>query len=239
MKRILGLDLGTNSIGWSLIKHDFDKKEGKIDDLGVRIIPMSADVLGKFDAGQTISQTAERTGYRGARRLYQRDNLRRERLHRVLHILGFLPKHYNEHIDFEKRLGQFKEGNEIKLNYRCNVENKYEFIFISSFNEMLAEFKKAQPELFYLKSNGKETKIPYDWTLYYLRKKALSQPLTKQELAWIILNFNQKRGYYQLRGEEIEDDKNKQFVKLKVKEVIDSGEAVKGKPLFDVIFENG
>lgn len=239
MKKILGLDLGTNSIGWSLIEHDFDKKEGKINGLGVRIIPMSADVLGKFDAGQSISHTAERTGYRGVRRLYQRDNLRRERLHRVLHILGFLPEHYAKNIDFEKRLGQFKEGKEVKLNYKPNSDGKHEFIFTSSFNEMLEEFKKVQPNLFYKKSNGKETKIPYDWTLYYLRKKALSQPLTKQELAWVILNFNQKRGYYQLRGEEIDDDKDKQFVQLNVKEVIDSGEAVKGKPLYNVIFENG
>ena len=239
MKRILGLDLGTNSIGWSLIQHNFEKKEGQINDLGVRIIPMSADILGKFDAGQSHSQTAERTAYRGIRRLYQRDNLRRERLHRVLYILDFLPQHYAEHIDFEKRLGQFKEGKEIKLNYKPKAHGKYEFIFQSSFNEMIAEFKKDQPELFYVKPNGKETKIPYDWTLYYLRKKALSQPLTKHELAWIILNFNQKRGYYQLRGEELDDEKDKQFVELKVKEVIDSGEAVKGKPLFDVIFENG
>src|SRR5690554_6241116 len=89
MKRVLGLDLGTNSIGWALIKHNFEKKEGEINDMGVRIIPMSADILGKFDAGQSHSQTAERTGYRGVRRLYQRDNLRRERLHRVLNILGF------------------------------------------------------------------------------------------------------------------------------------------------------
>lgn len=239
MKKILGLDLGTNSIGWSLIEHDFEKKQGKINDLGVRIIPMSADVLGKFDAGQTHSQTAERTGYRGIRRLYQRDNLRRERLHRVLNILGFLPEHYAGHIDFNKRLGQFKEGKEIKLNYELNEDDKYQFIFQSSFNEMVAEFKKHRPDLFYLKPNGKETKIPYDWTLYYLRKKALAQPINKQELAWVILNFNQKRGYYQLRGEEIDNDKDKQFVQLKVKEVVDSGEIVKGKPLFDVIFENG
>ena len=136
-------------------------------------------------------------------------------------------------------MGQFKNGKETKLNYKPKTDGKYEFIFQSSFNEMLKEFKIAQPELFYVKANGRETKIPYDWTLYYLRKKALSQPLSKQELAWIILNFNQKRGYYQLRGEEIDDDKHKQFVQLKVKEVVDSGEAVKGKSLFDVIFENG
>ena len=59
MKRILGLDLGTNSIGWSLIEQDFNKKEGQILGMGTRIIPMSQDILGKFDSGNSISQTAE------------------------------------------------------------------------------------------------------------------------------------------------------------------------------------
>jgi CRISPR-associated endonuclease Csn1 len=57
----LGLDIGTNSIGWALVETDFDKKEGKILDAGCRIIPMGQDVLGKFDAGVSISQTAART----------------------------------------------------------------------------------------------------------------------------------------------------------------------------------
>ncbi|MDE0560853.1 type II CRISPR RNA-guided endonuclease Cas9, partial [Algoriphagus sp. NF] len=166
MKKILGLDLGTNSIGWSLIKHDFEKKEGHIEGLGVRIIPMSADILGKFDSGQSISQTAERTSYRGIRRLYQRDNMRRERLHRVLNILGFLPEHYSKSIDFDEKLGQFKQGKEVKLNYRKNENGKYEFIFRDSFEEMLVDFKVSRPELFYQKASGEETKIPYDWTVY-------------------------------------------------------------------------
>jgi len=114
MKKILGLDLGTNSIGWSLIDSNFEEKEGSILGLGGRIIPISQDILGKFDAGLSISQTAERTKFRGMRRLYQRDNLRRDRLHRVLNILGFLPKHYSETIDFEKHFGQFKKGKEVK-----------------------------------------------------------------------------------------------------------------------------
>ena len=33
--------------------------------------------------------------------------------------------------------------------------------------------------------------------------------ISKEELAWILLNFNQKRGYYQLRGEEEEDNAGK------------------------------
>ncbi|MCP5064140.1 MAG: CRISPR-associated protein Csn1 [Ignavibacteriae bacterium] len=244
MKNILGLDLGTNSLGWGFIENDFEKKNGQILGLGSRIIPMTQDVLGKFDSGVSISQTAERTGYRGTRRLYQRDNLRRERLHRVLYILGFLPKHYADAIDFEKHFGQFKKGTETKLNYRKNEDGKYEFIFKDSFLEMVKEFKKEQPKLFYKNYKGKETKIPYDWTIYYLRNKALTGKITKEELAWLILNFNQKRGYYQLRGEEEEtqtEEKKKEFCVLKVQEVIDSGEVIKksGDKLYDVYFENG
>ncbi|MFC0183905.1 hypothetical protein ACFFJX_15675 [Pseudarcicella hirudinis] len=86
MKNILGLDLGTNSIGWALINYSSENHQGNILGLGCRIIPMSQDVLGKFDSGVSISQTAERTGYRSTRKLNQRQLLRRERLHRVLNI---------------------------------------------------------------------------------------------------------------------------------------------------------
>lgn len=101
MKRILGLDLGTNSIGWTVVEVDFDEKTGKIIPLGSRIIPMSKDVMDKFGSGQSVSQTAERTGYKSIRKLYRRDNLRRERLHRVLHILECLPEHYAKDIDLD------------------------------------------------------------------------------------------------------------------------------------------
>lgn len=228
-KNILGLDLGTNSIGWALINQDFENKQGKILGMGSRIIPMSQDVLGDFGKGNSVSQTAARTGYRGVRRLRERFLLRRERLHRVLNIINYLPEHYASQIDFEKRFGKFKEETEPKLAY-----NKDGFVFKNSFEEMLTDFKNYQPQL--LENNKK---IPYDWTIYYLRKKAISQKIEKAELAWILLNFNQKRGYYQLRGEDFEEEKDKTFVRLKVEKIIDSGDNVKGKILYDVYFENG
>ena len=231
MKKILGLDLGTNSIGWALIESDFKSKTGNILGIGSRIIPMSQDILGKFESGNSVSQTAERTGYRGVRRLYQKDNLRRERLHRVLNILGFLPRHYAEAIDFEEKLGQFIEGKEVKINYTPNGHGKHEFIFKDSFNEMAKEFK----------TNGVNEKIPYDWTLYFLRKKALTQKISKEELAWVILNFNQKRGYYQARGEEesIDQTKLEEFYALKVTNV-ESTEDKNAKGIwYNVILENG
>lgn len=211
MKKILGLDLGTNSIGWALTNNDFDNKTGNIEGLGTRIIPMSQDVLSKFDSGISISQTAQRTEYRGKRRLVQRFLLRRERLHRVLNILGFLPKHYSEAIDFDKKFGQFKPEREEKLSFYKNENGKNQFLFLDSHQKMLAEFQLINPEL---------KQVPYDWTIYYLRKKALTEKISKEELAWIILNFNQKRGYYQLRGEEeAKTDKISEILSLKVVKV--------------------
>jgi len=238
MKKILGLDLGTNSIGWALIEQDFEKKEGKILGMGSRIIPMAMDILGDFEKGNSISQTAERTGFRGIRRLRERYLLRRERLHRVLNILGFLPEHFASQIDFVKHLGQFKEETEPKLAY-----NNIDFIFKKSFEEMLEDFKKSQPELLNRKNkNGEDAKIPYDWAIYYLRKKALTQKIEKEELAWILLNFNQKRGYYQLRGEEEEESPNKlvDFYSLRITDVIaDEEKNKKGETWYSLNLENG
>lgn len=234
MKRILGLDLGTNSIGWAVVKAEQNESDDLqlvgIEAAGSRIIPMDAATLSDFDRGNSISQTAERTRLRGVRHLLERCLLRRERLHRVLDILGFLPLHYSQALN---RYGQIKEGEEPKLAWRKNSIGKYEFLFVDSFNEMLEDFKVVHPEL-----QGK--KIPYDWTIYYLRKKALTQKISKEELAWVLLNFNQKRGYYQLRGEEEETVSNKkvEYVALKVVSVEGTGEK-RGKDIwYNVHLEN-
>jgi len=235
MKTILGLDLGTNSIGWALVEQDFENQIGKILGLGSRIIPMSQDIIGEFGRGNSISQTAERTSYRSVRRLRERHLLRRERLHRVLHILGFLPKHYDDSIDFTKRFGKFKSDIEVKLPF------DKEFLFKASFQEMMDDFKIHQSE-FLKKKNNEVGLIPYDWTIYYLRKKALKYRISKEELAWLILNFNQKRGYYQLRGEEEEESSNKkvEFHSLRVVEVVADEEVnKKGEVWYSLHLENG
>lgn len=241
MKKILGLDLGTNSIGWAVVNADevtrddgsrYLKPNG-ISAAGSRIIPMSADILGDFEKGNSISQTAERTRMRMARRLHERALLRRERLLRVLNLLDFLPKHFADKID---RYGKFTDDSEPKLAWCKNTEGKYEFIFQDAFNEMLAEFKDKQPEIV---EEGK--KIPYDWTIYYLRKKALEKALSKEELSWLLLQFNQKRGYYQLRGEEeeIPQDKKIEYLAQKVVKV-EATDQKKGDDIwYNVYLENG
>ena len=219
MKKVLGLDLGTNSIGWALVQIDDEFNENRILKLGSRIIPMSQKVLGQFDSGVTESQTAVRTSYRSMRRIRQRYLLRRERLLRVLHVLGFLPNHYDKAIGWDRNngmtYGKFIDDSEPKLAWSRDLLKKNRFIFMDSFMEMVRDFQMEHPELL---KEGKS--IPMDWTLFYLRDKALRAPISRQELAWILLNFNQKRGYYQLRGEEEESEDKSKLVEYYVLKVV-------------------
>ena len=78
MTKILGLDLGTNSIGWALI----DDKQNKILGVGSRIFPMGVENLGDGDG--EISKNASRTGARGVRRQFFRRRLRKKVLLQAL-----------------------------------------------------------------------------------------------------------------------------------------------------------
>lgn len=236
MKKILGLDLGTNSIGWALVETEkIEDKEvyRKIIGANSRIIPMDQDAIGNFNVGKLKSQTAERTRLRGVRRLYERKSIRRERLNRVLSVMGCLPEHYSQCID---EYGKFLPETEPKLAWKTDENGKYEFVFQTAYNEMLDDFKTRNPKAL---EGGK--RIPYDWTIYYLRKKALYKALSNYELSWILLNFNQKRGYYQLRDEnESQSGKKEEYSVLKVVDVVDTGEKDKrNKTWFNIVLENG
>ena len=229
-KHILGLDLGTNSIGWAVVTEDENQK--RISCAGSRIIPMDAKLMGDFENGNSISQTQNRTQARGIRRLFERHALRRERLNRVLSIIGFLPEHYAQELN---HYGQLNKGTEPKLAWEL-IDGRYSFLFKDSFREMVRDFAHVHPEMLV---NGRN--IAYDWTIYYLRKKALTQPIDKQELAWILHQFNQKRGYNQARGEEEESKVNerKELITQKVISVRNTGEVSKGRTWYEISLENG
>lgn len=242
MKTVLGLDLGTNSIGWALLSLTDNEQKPEIH-LGSRIIPVSQDVLETFSKGQSVSQTKDRTLARSIRRLYQRHQLRRQRLQRVLHLMNFLPEHYDNAIGWDKAnhstFSKFIEEKEVLLPWVKDSTGKSRFLFMDSFNEMLEDFRHAHP------SSDDKLCVPYDWTLYYLRKKALSAPISRQELAWILLSFNKKRGYYQLRGTDDglpeEDDakkEKKEYAKLKVVRV-EKAEVVRGSTWWNIFLSNG
>ncbi|NLD50336.1 MAG: type II CRISPR RNA-guided endonuclease Cas9, partial [Clostridiaceae bacterium] len=85
MKKILGLDLGTSSIGWALVNEaENETEKSSIIKLGVRVNPLTVDELSNFERGKSITTTADRTLKRGMRRNLQRYKLRRANLIEIL-----------------------------------------------------------------------------------------------------------------------------------------------------------
>jgi len=101
MKKILGLDLGTASIGWAFVKEaENENEKSEILKLGVRVIPYddnlkkvdsktgkisdSMDPIKDFEGGKGLSPNAGRTLKRGARRNLDRFQLRRDALIEIL-----------------------------------------------------------------------------------------------------------------------------------------------------------
>ena len=91
MKKILGLDLGTNSIGWAVVNEAENENENSsIIKLGVRVNPLTVDELTNFEKGESITTNADRTLKRSMRRNLQRYKLRKENLIEILKRNGFI-----------------------------------------------------------------------------------------------------------------------------------------------------
>ncbi|NDI98174.1 type II CRISPR RNA-guided endonuclease Cas9 [Flavobacterium sp. LaA7.5] len=119
MKKILGLDLGSASIGWAFVHEsdDIDEKS-EIINTGVRIVPLTTEEESDFKKGNTISINADRTLKRGARRNLQRFKLRREALLEIFKEVGFIPEDYHyaedrEHTTFSTYELRAKAANEM------------------------------------------------------------------------------------------------------------------------------
>lgn len=91
MKKILGLDLGTNSIGWAVVNEaETANEQSSIIRLGVRVTPLTTDEINNFEKGKSITTNADRTLKRSMRRNLQRYKLRRNNLIELLKNHGFI-----------------------------------------------------------------------------------------------------------------------------------------------------
>lgn len=179
MKKVLGLDIGTNSIGWAFIETNaYDNPEfldGNIIQLGSRIIPMDGDAMNKFEAGNPESKAAGRRQARSARRLNQRYKLRRSRLIEALKILRWVPD------DFPSDFKNLKKHN------------------IHTFLPFSESLKKEAAAFFDITgrktTKGLDYEISEDWLIYFLKTKALHTQVSLSELARILYHYNQRRGF--------------------------------------------
>lgn len=83
-RNILGLDLGTTSIGWAYVIEGETPQESSIEQLGVRVNPLTVDEQINFERGRPLTTNADRTLKRGARRNLDRYQQRRENLVEIL-----------------------------------------------------------------------------------------------------------------------------------------------------------
>ena len=91
MKKIVGLDIGVSSIGWSYLLESEIETEEETEDviaLGSRIIPLSKEDTDEFSKGQSITKHKARTQKRTARKTNNRYKLRKHKLGGVLNNQG-------------------------------------------------------------------------------------------------------------------------------------------------------
>lgn len=88
MTKILGLDLGTNSIGWAVVERD--NNDFSLIDKGVRIFSEGVNIEAKTNSES--SKAAKRTEFRSARKLKYRRKIRKIELLKLLSENELCPK---------------------------------------------------------------------------------------------------------------------------------------------------
>lgn len=136
MKKILGLDLGTNSIGWAVVNEaESADEKSSIVKVGVRVNPLTVDELTNFGKGKSITTNADRTLKRSMRRNLQRYKLRRENLIEVL----------KEHDFIDDNTILSENGNKTTFEtYRLRAKAATEEISLQAFARVLLQINKKR-----------------------------------------------------------------------------------------------
>lgn len=185
MSKILGLDLGTNSIGWALI----DDKLNKILGIGSRIFPMGVENLG--DGDNEMSKNASRTGARGVRRQFFRRRLRKKILLKALSENKMCPMTTEDFEDWKKtklfpsdKLANWFALNPYELRQKAlNEKLTFEeigriFYHLIQRRGFLSNSRKGgSDDGAIFKGNAKEGKIGIDDTLESIEGKTLGSYL--------------------------------------------------------------
>jgi len=181
----LGLDIGTNSIGWAVL----EKIDGKYDffefkDNNGNIIPTKGSyIFPKGVGADENSKATERRGFRGARRRLQRIILRKIRTLRVLDKYGLCPPFGG---------GELSKWKNKKI-YPCG-------------NEKFIEWQRTGKK----NGNSESEKLKQP---YYLRHLAATEEGLMQsergrlQLGRAFYHLAQRRGYLSNSEEEQTDDK--------------------------------
>ncbi len=209
MKKILGLDLGTNSIGWAVVNEaDKENENSSIVKLGVRTIHFdnfvnsstgaeSKDPVADFMGGKGISACAGRTKQHGMRLRLDRYQLRREHLIKILKENGFIDD--NTHLS--------ENGNNTTFEtYRLRSKAAVSEISLEALARVLLMINKKRGYKSNRKTNTADEGVSID--SMDVAKLLYDQNLTPGQYSYSLLQQNIKRlpDFY---GSDLKDEFNK------------------------------
>jgi CRISPR-associated endonuclease Csn1 len=182
-KYILGLDLGSASLGWALIALDSADDPVSLIRAGVRIFEPGVDGTSmEIEQGKDQSKAVERRTARLHRRQLRRRAARQRDLFRLLQRHSLLPAP-------ETLSGSPEEQ-------RHSILNELD-------QQLTHKWKAAFPP-------NRFAQLP----LYYLRKKALDNPLEAHEIGRILFHLIQLRGFLSNRRESKQNPEQKKELGL-------------------------
>lgn len=211
----LGLDIGTNSIGWTVLEkqdgvYDFLKKE---DENGELIPSKGSYIFSKSVDANENSKASERRGFRGARRRIDRIRLRKIATLKVLDEFGLCPKFS------EGELNRWKN----KKKYPCE-------------NDKFIDWQRTGKK----NGNSQTEKLKQPYYLRYLaatKAGMMESENGKLQLGRAFYHLSQRRGYLSNSEEEQSDDKIDLFKSSILNLLENTFDSVSFKTGLEVVFD--
>lgn len=211
----LGIDLGTNSIGWTVLEkqdgvYDFLKKE---DENGELIPSKGSYIFSKSVDANENSKASERRGFRGARRRIDRIRLRKIATLKVLDEFGLCPKF---------TAGELNRWKNKKI-YPCE-------------NDKFIDWQRTGKK----NGNSQTEKLKQPYYLRHLAATKSGMMETengKLQLGRAFYHLSQRRGYLSNSEEEQSDDKIDLFKSDVINLLENSNGSGDFKVPYEVIFE--
>lgn len=164
MARILGLDLGTNSIGWAIVEKE--NNDFSLVDKGVRIFSEGVNIEAKTNSES--SKAAARTEKRSSRKLKYRRKIRKIELLKVLSDNNLCPKLSDEELNNWRYKKIYPRNDEFRIWLSTDNQDSEEERKKQNKNPYAYRFKAATENL---NLNNKEDRYILGRAFYHIAQR--------------------------------------------------------------------
>ena len=195
----MGIDPGYSSLGIGAI------------DINTKSVCGNSVIFSKNSIGDPVAYNTEHR----TKRIYVRRAAMRARMRRVLHILGFLPKEYEDCFNFvatdtDRGLGTLKKG---LSKHSKQKQNKHLLFCCDEYITLSKEKMRNWVVSEYPEYSNHD--VNRSWLPLFLSMYGMEHELTDYELALVLMHFTEKRGSSFNDGSDEDKKKETEFKKNK------------------------